>query len=105
VLETVCVSGSAVLQQACSDLHRIKGLAEIEICEVHASSSAAIAISSGVTTGRNRKGVLVFNLENNDGRWLINDIDLVSQDKVEEKLIWFSLTHRDSETLVEVANK
>ena len=105
VLTNVCAKGSAVIKQACTDLHRVKGLAGIELVEVHANQKSALAISSVVSTKRNRKGVLVFTLEHTEGTLVINDVDFVAPESAEDKLAWFLLRNHDTETLVKVAKK
>jgi hypothetical protein len=104
-LTNVCAAGSAVLKQACTDLHKVKGLANIELVEAHANKEAALAISSGVTTLRARKGVLVFTLKQVEGTWVINDVDFVSPTAAEDKLVWFILRNQHAETLIKVAGK
>ena len=105
VLTNVCVKGSAVIKQACTDMHKIKGLADIDLVEIHASKEKALAISSSVTAKRTREGVLVFFLDNFDGSWKIDDIDFATSTAAEDKLVWFMLRNPKTETLVKVANK
>jgi hypothetical protein len=96
----VSVPGSAVLEQALTDLHEMDGISTLSLIEVHGNPQNAIAVSSPISAGPNQQGALVFSLTLDAGNWLIGDIDFKDTEAVTRDIERFKQRFSSSEKLL-----
>ena len=102
VLESLCTPGSTVAEQALSDLPEMPDIDSMELVEIHADNKTAKAISSMLTSKKGQANQMVFTfLKQDDGRWLIDDIDLENAKGLQEEIKRFTTKNPDAKIILE----
>jgi len=93
----VSVPGSAVLEQALTDLHELDGVSNLSLIAVHADPQNAIAVSNQISADPGQQGSLVFRLKLEAGNWLIADIDFEDEQGVISEINRFKQRYSSAE--------
>lgn len=85
-------------RQPLQDFDEMRELIEpwdVKVAAVYADSSAGLVITSVMQADGGRVGPLVFTVNNRDGKWLIDDIDVESAESTEEEIKRFGKERKD----------
>jgi hypothetical protein len=102
--EKLARPGSAAREQI-SELWQIEGGQDIRILDVYADTAEALAISSIRKGEREKAGILVVHLVNQDGAWLVDGVEHEAKDKAQETLAEFRRKHAEAKLIPAKANK